>query len=264
MPITAAPGLHAGPIAWERLHRETFLLEDRCWTTCGGGFCCSNNHPDFAFQLIPTQGTTLLYLGAEYAWLHKHGKVHHHLDPKQVPQTFSFDFGGPVPLEIVQTPCRLLGMCNGVVDKPLLCKVYPFLPVLDTEGRLEDLVPASIFEQTFLARGEPTPCTVWSKREQYLERWRKRQDALDALRYPLIVFYLQAAKIFSEIYLEKLKADQKLAPLSGRAFWQHWELRYLRGMLGDGPEMRRRLLDVYQKLERTYGPFLIGVEESLG
>lgn len=244
------------PVPWADMHRQSFLQEDQCWTTCNGGFCCSNNHPDFQFQLLPTQGTTIIYLEEEYNWLSRHGKVPTAATFANVPNALTFDFGGPEPLSIIQLPCRLLGKCQGVIDKPLLCKIYPMFPVLGVDGELEDICASSIFELTMALKKIQTPCTVVDKRRLYLERWRSRPEILATLRHPYLILYLQAAKHFSKIYAEKLLANDKLMNLSGKDFWKTWELDYLLGDLMDASAFADKVLTTYKDLVAHYGLFL--------
>lgn len=254
--------LQSGVVDWQDAHAGQYIFEDQCWTTCNGGFCCSNNHPDFQFQLIPTHGTTLLYMWSEYQWLDRTGKVpekHHHGQP---PQELSLDFGGPEPLRIVQTPCRLLGQCEGVIDKPLLCKLYPVLPVLDDEGELEDVIVGSIFDATFDAMGWSTPCTVFGKRATYLKHWQANRALLDGLRHPYIIFHLQAAALFLRNYTAKLIVHKPLKDRTGADFWKNWELQYLSGRLVDGETLRRDIAICYARLAARYGAFL-QAEEGL-
>lgn len=244
------------PVPWAEIHGQRFLHEDQCWTTCNGGFCCSNNHPDFQFQLIPTNGTTIIYLEEEYAWMSRHGTVPTQDSFGTVANTLSFDFGGPQPLSLIQLPCRLLGKCQGVIDKPLLCKIYPMFPVLGIDGQLEDICASSIFELTMALKKFPTPCTVVDKRKIYLDRWRARPDILESLRHPYLILYFQAAKHFAGIYAEKLLASDKLRDLTGKEFWKTWELEYLLGELFDATQFATKVRDTYEQLVAHYGSFL--------
>jgi hypothetical protein len=248
----------APPVSWESIHRETFLLEEQCWTTCNGGFCCSNNHPDFQFQLIPTAGTTILYMEEEYRWLAAHGKVPDPQTPGGVANLVSIDFGGPRPLSLVQTTCRLLGRCNGVIDKPLLCKLYPMLPVLGIDGALEDVIASSIFELTMRLAGINTPCTVAAREQHYLQKWRNAPEHLEPLRHPYIIFHLQAARHFTDVYTRKFEANEALRGLTGKLFWRMWEIEYLTGGLMDGDLLAEKIRQTYDQLVHNYGCFFHG------
>lgn len=248
--------VYTGDVDWHTIHNEVFLYEGNCWTTCNGGFCCSNNHPDFKFQLMPTEGTTILYMEDEYEYLCQDGQVGEASLDWPEPQTMSLDYGGIRPLMIYHTPCRLLGLCEGKIDKPLLCKLYPFLPIFFADGRLETLAPASIFELTFEILASQTPCTIMSKAVAYLERWRYHPDQLAPLRHPYIMLYLQAVKHFAEIYREKLLTNKKLAGKTGKEFWSAWELQYLGGRLVDHGEWKMRVAASCRELTDRYGEFL--------
>ena len=251
-------------VCWATIHRQPFVVEDRCWTFCNGGFCCSNHHPQFQFQLIPTRGTTIIYLDAEYEWLARHGAVPGPGRGDAVPNVLSFDFGGPRPLAIVQMPCRLLGKCQGAIDKPLLCRLYPMLPVLDVDGHLEAVYPASIFDLTMEVRGLVSPCTVLDKREIYRARWQASDTWLDCLRHPYLIFHLQAAKHFAEVYSERLRSSQVLHGLSDQLFWKKWEMQYLAGELVDSELLARKIRATYQDLVDRYGEFFEPPSEPFG
>jgi hypothetical protein len=209
--------------------------------------------------LIPTQGTTIIYLEEEYEWLRGHGTVPDPHTTGSVGNILSFEFGGPRPLSVVQMPCRLLGMCHGVIDKPLLCKVYPMLPILGTRGDLEDIYPASIFELTMSIHGVGTPCTVFAKRAHYLDLWKNAADRLDALRHPYVILYLQAAKHFSDIYRMRFESNARLRSLTGKEFWKRWELQYLGGQFFDRDLFAERIRKSYDELVQHYGAFLTPV-----
>ncbi len=244
------------PVDWRQVHEGRYVWEDQCWSTCNGGFCCSNNHPDFAFQLIPTRGTTIVYMEQEYEYLKQQRQVPETQLNLAPPQAVSFDFGGPRPLRLLQTPCRLLGLCDGVIEKPLLCKLYPFLPILDADGELRDVLPASIFELTFDLIAVPTPCTVRAKKELYLSRWRQHAELLSPLKHPYIVLFLQAANQFAKVYADGLRANETLRGREGRDFWIHWELEYLGGRLVDGERLRSMVAASYEQLTDRHGVFL--------
>lgn len=238
-------------VNWETLSRQNFVFENECWLTCGGGHCCSTDHPDFKFDFLPTKGTTLLYMEAEYEWQKVNGLILH--DPVH---TVSLNFGGKNPLKVLNTPCHLLGQCEGIVSKPLLCKLYPFLPILSLSGELEDIIPASIFDFNFsLINGQETPCTVWGKRGYYMEMWRKNTEILELLNTPYIIFYLRAAYHFANSYRTKFKNFSNKTGLSGVEFWKKWEFRYLSGALIDKVTLTENIHKDYKALIHIYGDF---------
>lgn len=248
---------HIAPLAaqpdWARIRETEFLYEDQCWLTCGGGYCCGAMKPaEFDFRILPTGGAAISYIDDEYDWMEAHGA-----GPLEEMRrrTFTFDFGGPRPLKMVVVDCTLKGMCNDCMIKPMMCRIYPFVPIFDIEGELTDLYPSSVYDLTFLRRDESTPCTVWHrKRDQYLERYRASSD-VDVLRNPKLMFYFAAYKCFADFYLDTLEANAALAPLKGSEFWARWELLYLGRKLFDTPAIKAGIHALYERYRERYGDF---------
>ena len=203
------------------------------------------------------EGSTILYMGPEDRWMLRNRKVFRDGSGQDLAQPKTFDFGGPVPLSYYHVTCNLLGACSGVVDKPLLCKVYPFFPVLSFSGELEDIYPSSIFELTFELQDLPTPCTVSSKKESYLKRWRGQPEILAPLHHPSVIFYLRAVKHFVDSYKLNFTANESLRQLSGQAFWRTWEMAYLSGKLISSAQLKANILSDYNQLTSHYGEFEI-------
>jgi hypothetical protein len=237
---------------WASIHRQAYVFEDGCWTTCNGGFCCSNNHPDFDFRFVPMHGTTIIYMKDEYDYLSRHGRV----PPRSEMKEFVFDIGDKISVSCLYTTCSLLGKCNGVIDKPLLCRLYPFLPVFDGNGKVQDLLPASIFDLTFEVFGMQTPCTVSAKRRAYKTIWSNENFARDILMSPYILFHLELCRHFIDVYRETAPKSLSLQGASGKRFWSLWEMEYLFGHLIDADELRQRASRTYAAYCEKHGQFL--------
>ncbi len=244
------------PVPWAQIYQTQFVFEDECWQTCGGGFCCSNNSPDFQFQLLLTGGANLLYLNREYEFAHQHGVAADNLPDTDPSSLLSLDYGSGRALGAVKVNCRLLGACDGCIDKPLLCRLYPFIPVFSIDGVIETLHPGSIFELTSQTMGWTSPCSVALKRSAFMERWTGDVELLAPLRHPYIMFHLAAYGILVEAFRTGLANDTKLAGLTGAEFWRTWELVYLSGRLFDWPLIRSQLSDLHDTYHSQFGDFL--------
>jgi hypothetical protein len=243
----------ARPVPWQAIHRDSFIYEDQCWKTCNGGACCKIDHPEYDFQLFPKTGTIILYLEDEYRWFGEHGKAAGETTTGSTPQVISFDFGGPRPLTLIQVGCKLLGQCQGVIDKPLLCKVFPMMPVLGIDGSVQEIVPASIFELTMQLMGFKTLCTIIDKTKLYWHKWKAKPELLRSLNHPYLILHLQAAKHFADVYREELLQSEALRGLTGKAFWSAWEIEYLLGNLIDADLLARKLLQTYEQIVAVHG-----------
>jgi hypothetical protein len=200
-------------------------------------------------------GTVVIYLEDEYAWMHANGHAVCGEEQGAVVPPMIFDFGGPAPLVMRHARCGYLGRCDGVVTKPLLCRSYPFIPVFNADGALEDVLTASIIDLTFQLKEKRRLCP--------LEDRKRIEDALaanpalsDALRHPYLIFYTQAVQAFAASYIERLQAWDGFNSLTGAAFWQAWEMAYLGRRLVDRDAVAARLLQAYTDLTARHGAFL--------
>ena len=241
---------------WSRIQNLDFVNVPACWTSCDGGRCCSNNFPDFNFRLLPTEGTTILYLEQEYDFLKAEGKTFESKRDASPAQLLDLDYGGPRPLRIVQAHCGLMGRCAGVIAKPLLCKLYPFLPVMNADGEIEDLAPASIFDLTAEEFGVLLPCGVRESAKSILERWRKDGAVREVFQHPYILFHLMAASAFIENYRWSIRSNGHLSRFRGAEFWTNWELQYLGGRLLDVDSLKKSIADIYRVVVERHGLFL--------
>jgi len=238
---------------WNALSAETFILEPGCWETCGG-YCCSFDLPELAFQIIPHgKRQTILLLGQEYDHWRSAGHSPELLLGSPSPTEFRFDFGGPAPLRIVFLTCPLQGGCGRLPLKPLLCKLYPHLPVLDAAGNLEDVIDGSVFELTLSALDMPHRCTLVSRREAYRRQWKDSPETLAPLAFPYYMFYSQAAAEFVRFMTAALRSREDLKAKSGRDFWQFWELLYLSRQLVDASGLRAAIKARFDALCDVHG-----------
>jgi hypothetical protein len=245
------------PVDWETIHGRPLIAVPECWKLCGGGFCCSNSHPDFQFRLMPRggAGTVVIYLEDEYAWMRANGHVVCGEEHGAAIEPMAFDFGGPGPLVLRHARCAYFGLCDGVVTKPLLCRAYPFIPVFGVDGGLDDVLPASIVDATFQIKERRRLCPLEERRR--IEEALEADPALSAvLRHPYIVLHTQAAAAFFRSYRERLLAWDKFERLSGPAFWQAWEMAWLGRQLVDREAVADHLRHVYASLAGRHGEFL--------
>jgi hypothetical protein len=246
-----------GPVDWRTIHSRPLIAVPDCWKLCGDGFCCASSHPDLQFRLMPRggAGTVVIYLNDEYAWMRANGHAVCGEETGDVLPPMAFDFGGPGPLILRHARCGYLGRCNGAVTKPLLCRSYPFIPVFDADGALEDVLPASIIDATFQIKEGRRLCPL-EERNRLESALEADPDLSVALRHPYIILHTQAAAAFLASYRDRLSSWDGLRRLSGPAFWQAWEMAYLGRKLADRDAVAAHLRREYGRLAARHGDFL--------
>jgi hypothetical protein len=177
--------------------------------------------------------------------------------PADKPRQLSLKIDEQNTCGIVYMPCRLLGLCAGVIDKPLLCKLYPFLPV-GHGAESGSTVPASVFDATFQAMGWQTPCTVHRAGHPYDTQVIEEAARERSLGKPYVQFYLRLAGALHDIYVKKLMANSNLTAKTGPEFWRAWEFAYLSGALVDRARLRDSALAILAELKAEFPGFELG------
>ncbi len=248
---------HLPEIDWTSVRAFLPVYESECWLTCNGGFCCSNNHPDFSFRFITKEGTDIIYLPLEFEFMQRHHKV-----PSQPKKVMELEFAPGHSVALVTFPCKHLGLCHGIIDKPLLCRMYPFIPVFDPSGEFDHLVEGSVFDVTFAAIGKASPCTVRLAGERYSRFYAALPDT-SPLRHPYFIFYSRVVLHLANALRAGVTASQKLAGLSGKDFWKTWEFMYLAGMLFDWDILKASIRNDYQAVRAAFPDFDIRDEKQV-
>ena len=243
---------------FERLYAQQLVFEPGCWQTCNGGFCCAGNHPDFDFDFMTTRGTDIVYLPREYAWANSSLATFEN-SANRYPGVLELDLG-EFSIGLVYTRCHLLGTCDGVVDKPLLCRLYPFLPVYRYSGEFERCIPASVFDLTFAAIGEPSPCTVL-RQQNYEAEFASGRLYRDLDTY--VLFYLRCALHLAEIMSSAISGNASLKTLSGKDFWKRWEMLHLGGRFLPRDRLIGKIRDEYRLAQASDPGFDLLEEKAL-
>lgn len=243
---------------FEELYAQKLVDEPGCWNTCNGGFCCSNNHPDFDFDFMTTQGTDIVYLPREYQWANKTRATFENTVGRY-PSVLELDLGD-FSIGIVYSNCKLLGACKGVIDKPLLCRLYPFLPVYRYSGEFERTIPSSAFDVTFDAIGQSSPCTVLNQKK-YDAEFGSGSFYRSVDTY--VLFYLRCASHLAVTMTAAIKDNAKLLSLSGKQFWKRWELLHLGGRFLADDLLTEKILDEYQSAQSADPEFSLAEEKAL-
>ncbi|EGB13411.1 hypothetical protein DND132_0193 [Pseudodesulfovibrio mercurii] len=232
------------PEQWAELHAQSFVATPQCWLSCRGGSCCNMNLvDDIAFNMLPTSGTTLIFMGDEYDYFKSR------IEDMDLPaKEMRMDFGEDEDLRIVTAHCGLNGSCSESFPKPLLCKMYPFVPIVGLDGSLEGILSGSIYDWTYEAKGWTSFCPSMENNAFFLDQWTRLLNEIDILSHPYIIFHSQAIKVLYTDYVEHLRADKRLMELEGGRFWKSWELAYLTGKLFSMDSVKAKIKAVYRKI----------------
>ena len=233
---------------WQKTMDTEFIIEHGCYNKCSS-FCCRWDSPNMPFRIIP-KGGTLFYLPKEYEYIKEYGKVTNNECYK-----ITAKCGDNKTITLLYKHCNDDCNCNKLFSRSLYCKLYPFLPVLDINGKLLDLKYISVYDITADIKGVKTPCYVKDLKSKYLNMWQGNCD-IDLLKEPYILFHLMAANILHDNYVEILKSNVDLLQLEGREFWKKWEKSYLSGRLINKEKLEHDLTSLHDNFISQYGNIL--------
>lgn len=231
-------------IYWEKIFNTEFIFETGCYKICNS-FCCRWGNEDIPLRIIP-KGGTLFYLPKEYAYISKYGKV---TDIK--PYTMKAKFFDKEIL-LYYKHCNDDSNCNIKFSRSLYCKLYPFLPVFDINGNINNIKYISVYDVTADIIGQKTPCYVKELKEKYLKLWQENPEKTALLKEPYTLFYLMVGNILHDNYVTTLTNNEELMSLKGSMFWKKWEKLYLAGKLVDKIQLKNDIENLYNQISSKY------------
>jgi hypothetical protein len=240
-------------VDWEELSRINFVLEDNCWKKCKIS-CCKSQITDF--RIMKDLGSWVLCMPEEYLHFKKRARLHgitflSELKERKV----EIVLNNGVKFGCIWRHCRYDGLCKGSMSKSLVCELYPFLPIMDIDGKLTDISLLMITDITVQLMGFERLCPIILEKDKYLKLWQNEPHFIAPLRHPYILFHLMAAKLVLDNFRESFLNNSKLVSKSGPEFWQAWEFEYLAGRLLDKNWLIASVSDLYEKFLVRYDGF---------
>ena len=228
--------------------KNNILYIQDCWKKCGNSYCCTNNHEDFNFSFIKKNSTEIIYTPREYLKFESTKKTFNNQFSKK-PKIVKIDIGD-FYIGVIYTRCDLKGLCSNIIDKPLLCDLYPYLPHYDDNLLVKSYGKASVFDKVFETINTRTPCAI--------DNIPQKDDIYNSFD-SYIKFYIQVANI----YLENMSSEILKSPLikhTGKNFWEKWELHYLTGKLFNKEKFISKIKSEYLKFKNKDKNFTLEEE----
>ena len=236
---------------WEQIHSIELRFGD-CWKNCDS-YCCKSNHETQEFALFKQDSAGMIFMQQEYEFLERYNRLQTGFVESSRKHSFQFDDNKY--LNFVTAVCGLGGLCSLPSYRPMICKLYPYLPIPSIESNtIEKFITGSALDQYWDDMNVEHPCWLHRTKEQEVKN--SISDAGSKFQHPYIVFYLSAAGIFLDSIRMNLK-KQYPELLSGdpRQFFKQWEVLYLTGQLIDKEDYRAELRRLYAQVVDQYGEF---------
>ncbi|QAZ69659.1 hypothetical protein [Solidesulfovibrio carbinolicus] len=167
-------------VNWAAIAEARHVAVKDCWTTCDG-YCCKNflagelSLPDADKVIVP-------YLPGEFAYQQTLGGLPESV--RAVRQTYVLPDGRPWNVDFLH--CTAKGRCDGLFYKPLVCRIYPYFPLVDLDGSIRGFEYCSLMD-LFHAGPDAHPCTLARELGQAVQDGLRRSLA-PALCFSEIIF----------------------------------------------------------------------------
>jgi hypothetical protein len=218
-----------------------------CWQLCGNAHCCNFTRLKQRFRLLDAKkAQELPLLPGEHDYLRSIGALDQFGDHEHRVEHYAFG-GRQMTIETIVS--RRTGCCCEHATRTTVCRLYPFLPVLDENGRMSEVVRLGIFDVMEDIEGGERICKVEAIPPQ--ERSKLEHLVAAITVDPTARFYLGAYHIAQEHVRERLIALRGERTVG---IFSVFEGAMLRRRLIDHEVLASRLTALADAIEARHGP----------
>lgn len=239
-------------IDWQALYSRDYILVPDCWQGCGG-YCCGNF----------LAGDTSLPGGNEVVVPFLPGEYAHHLalggiaqSTRVVSQDYVLPDGSPFTAHFLR--CSARGRCEPHGARPLVCRIYPYFPLVDIDGAIEGFEYGSLMDLFF--PGPAThPCTLVRESGEEIKA-RLSRELAPALAHPELVFAFALARLITAALRRSLPGtfDPSAPAEERRAFLRAFEWRVFSRKPWATPEFKEEVARLHAAMTRRHGRLDLG------
>ena len=232
--------------AFDRIYTADLTYIPDCWKLCGDAHCCNFSRYKSRFKLVLKKAFhELLLLPGEYEFLEAKGWLEQFKPYEH--RVIEFPIARGV-LRIESITSRKPGCACEHATRPVICRLYPLLPVFDVAGRLTAIERLTIYEEMETIGGLPSACQITALPFEQSNTFLNMTTELG--RNVKHLFYLaayRAAKNHVAKRLAKTRAE------NNKDIFAIFENAFMRRQLIDQTELRTELDAMAEKFASHYG-----------
>lgn len=233
-------------IDWEKIYQTSFVDFLDCHLTCGG-HCCKNVLGRF-FKILNQKSVILPLLESEYLYYQSKGTIPKITKSKK--QVFHLRNGKTFVLYFLFCECG--GLCEPHALRPLICRIYPYFPIINAKGEILDFYPASLMDLFYPFSSHP--CTLIREHDKILkEKLSKNLQIL--LEIPLFIFVFLAMELLAKT-LQNYLQNPNLSAMNEeekQQFTRELELCLLSNKAWGSEEFKTQIAQIYEEVKKTHG-----------
>lgn len=228
---------------WNKIYEKNFIYANECYKTCDG-YCCKNFFGTH-FKFLDKDAVILPLIDDEYNEYKKRGGIKNINDivKKEIP------FDDKI-FTLYLLKCREKGLCNPHNNRPFICRIYPYFPVIDLDGNVVDFVYASLIDN--LVDENYHKCTL-IKDNSILKELRK--NLLDIsfstkmiLGLKLVELLIKYLKSYIPNKIDNKNKEQNIVT--------KFEMLFLSNKIFKNENFQLEAKQIYSQIKEKYGNFL--------
>lgn len=237
-------------IDWKSIYGKDFVSFKDCYLTCDG-YCCKNFFGDY-FKLLDKKAVILPMLEGEYLYYKSQGGIKN-ITQKHRKEEFNF---GDKKLVLYYLSCECSGLCSPHCLRPLICRIYPYFPIVNIYGDILDFYPVSLMD-LFFSSDANHRCTLVREYQEELKK-QLNESLKELLRYPLFIFIFRLMEILARALQDSLNY-QYIDLLNEREkvdFFKKMEWILLSRKAWKQLNFKKEAHRIYREMVAYYGEFL--------
>lgn len=233
---------------FDRIYATDLVYVSNCWKLCGDAHCCSFARYKARFKLIArTPFQELPLLPGEYEYLQTKGWLQQFGDHDYKVIEYSVD---DYTLKIESIISRRPHCACDHDTRPVICRLYPLLPVFTLNGALTGTETIGIYEELEKLAGLTPACQLTDIPFSELPKFLTITSEI--AKDPLLLFYLEAYRLTKQQVQANLKVAQQQT--QGGDVFALFEKLLIRKKAIDHDKLKLRLGALIQQFQHQYGP----------
>ena len=226
---------------WSEIYEKDFIYVNECYKLCDG-YCCKNFFGEY-FKFLDKEAVILPLIDEEYEEYKKRGGI------ENINATKKEIFFEDKIFTFYLLKCKEKGLCNPHLNRPFICRVYPYLPVVDIDGNIIDFVYAALIDN--LVNRDFHKCPL--VKEESIKNSLKN-NLKDISFSPKMIFALNLANLLVK-YL-KIYIPERMENSNIKDIVKKFEMLFLSNKIFKDKNFQLETKEIYNKVKDRYGDFL--------
>ena len=233
---------------WKDVYNTEYIYSPNCWKSCNG-YCCKNFYGEH-YKILDKNGVALPLLASEYAYYKSIGGISNITQPAKQ-RDFTLNNGKTLSLFLLSCSCG--GLCDPHGARPLICRIYPYFPVVNAKGEILDFEYAALMDLFYRNPEESHKCTLVREHAQRVKN-ELRENLKPLLKSPEIIFVFMTLKLLVDRLKEKMDGYIHDIPEEKKGrFIQKYEWMILSGKPWRNNDFTQAVTQAYEDVKNAHG-----------